>query len=85
MANAMDNTSTPAFSEQIGVLAALLNVKGAILLARQVILREAGPNEELVAAMGVLVLAEDETDRIHTWLDDQAIRNARARVGAAHG
>ena len=79
------NAPATAFHEHIKVLAALLNVKGAISLARHVVLREAGPNEDLAAAMGVLALAEDETDRIHTWLDEQSLLNSPARAGVNHG
>jgi hypothetical protein len=78
---AEDNDTRSAVADVIqGALNALLNVKGAILLAGQVVLREAGPNEALAAAEGVLVLAADEAERLYTLLDEYQRRQRRAEV-----
>jgi hypothetical protein len=76
------NEATAAMDGSPAALNALLNVAGAIRVARNVVLREAGPNEDLAAAEGVLVLAEREAERVYTWLEEEGRKARRAAAPA---
>ncbi len=66
-----------SINSEAAKLNALMNVKGAIRLARTALLREAGDSEDLAAAMGALALAEGEVDRIHGVIDREGIEAAQ--------
>lgn len=78
------NEATAPMDGSPAVLNALLNVAGAIRLARNVVLREAGHNDDLAAAEGVLVLAEREAERVYTWLEETD-RKGRGKTTTAEG
>jgi hypothetical protein len=81
MANGYNEATAP-MNGSPEALNALLNVAGAIRLARDVVLREAGPNEDLAASEGVLLLAEREAERIYTWLEEEGRKARRAAAPA---
>jgi hypothetical protein len=70
---ATDNSTTsaaavaPAHSD---VIHALLNLKGALHLARLAVYEEMGLNENLVSAESVLDLAEREAERLMAMIDN---------------
>lgn len=77
---AIDNSTTlpasPALPEHCDVLNALLNLKGAIRLSREAVYTQMGTDDDLVAAEGVLELAESEIERIYAILESAAVAKA---------
>jgi hypothetical protein len=73
------NEATAPIAEIGDALMATYNVAGALRLARQVVIHEAGRNEDLAAAYNVLILAEREAARLYTWLGEEQLRNCREK------
>jgi hypothetical protein len=79
------NEATAPMKGSPDALNALLNVAGAIRLAREAVQREAGANDYLSAAEGVLVLAEREAERVYTWLEAADRKAMAVARGAEEG
>lgn len=86
-----DNSTTipgaAALPEHADLLNALLNLKGAIRLSREAVYNQMNGNDGLVAAEGVLQLAENEMERIYAMVDCSRIAKAwpNAAEEVAHG